>query len=228
MPSRPSSPVLGNLSFRVVLLASLALGLASVAGCQSRRTQQLPNRVLDRPLDAALACVRLIDGVPTPQSLDQCSDAVAESVCGDIRLIGFVANSERNDIAMFSRCEGAVIDMDVAAPGSQLISAGEVPSSMTVTTGVQAGCFAVSANLGSCDLSVLDVGGIAAYAFDEPPDEEPGAFVSTVIPRRADRTSCSFPRVAPSTATPRAAPIGRTTSATPSAGTERPSWWPRR
>ena len=108
------------MSFGAVVLAALALA----AGCQNRRTQQLPNRVLDRPLDAALACVRLIDGVPTPQSLDQCSDAVAESVCGDIRLIGFVANSERNDIAMFSRCEGAVIDMDVAAPGPQLISAG--------------------------------------------------------------------------------------------------------
>lgn len=173
------------MSFRVALLAALALS----AGCQNRRTQVLPNRVLDRPLDAALACVRMIDGVPTPQSLDQCSDAVADSVCGDIRLLGFVANSERNDIAMFSRCAGAVIDMNVAAPGPQLISAGEVPSSMTVTTGTQAGCFAVAANLGSCDLSVLDVGGLAAYAWeDQVPDEEPGAYVSTVVPRRADRT----------------------------------------
>lgn len=165
-----------------------ALVMSVAGGCGNRQNQVIPNRVLDRPLDVALACVREVDGVLTPQSLEQCSDAVAETVCGELRLLGFVANSERNDIAMFSRCAGAVIDMDVSAPGPQLISAGEVPSSMTVTTGVQAGCFTIAANLGSCDLSVLDVGGLAAYAFDEPPDEDPAAYVSNVVPRRADGT----------------------------------------
>lgn len=185
------APVLGTLERRPIALpAALLLGLlAALAGCQNRRTAVIPNRVLDRPLDVVLACVRRDeDGRLIPQSLDQCSDAVAESVCGDLRLLGFVANSERNDIAMFSRCSGAVIDMNIGAPGPQLISAGEVPSSMTITTGAQAGCFAISANLGSCDLSVLDVGGLASYAFEEPPEDDPAGYVTTVVPRRADGT----------------------------------------
>ncbi|MCY1058140.1 hypothetical protein [Nannocystis sp. SCPEA4] len=168
--------------------AALVVLVAAAAGCGNRQNQVIPNRVLDRPLDVALACVRHENGTYTPQSLEQCSDAVAESVCGDLRLVGFVANSERNDIAMFSRCAGSVIDMNISAPGPQLISGGEVPSSMTATTGLQAGCFAISGNLGSCDLSVLDVGGLAAYAFEEPPEDDPAAYVSTVVPRRADGT----------------------------------------
>lgn len=169
-------------------LAALVVLVAAAAGCGNRQNAVIPNRVLDRPLDVALACVRNDNGTLVPQSLDQCSDAVAESNCGDLRLLGFVANSERNDIAMFSRCAGSVIDMNIGAPGPQLISAGEVPSSMTATTGLQAGCFSIAGNLGSCDLSVLDVTGLAAYAFEEPPDEDPGAYVSTVVPRRADGT----------------------------------------
>jgi hypothetical protein len=170
-------------------LGALAVLVAAPAGCGNRQNQAVPNRVLDRPLDVVLACVREeADGEYVPTSLEQCAQAVSDSVCGDVRLIGFVANSERNDIAMFSRCSGAVIDMNISAPGPQLISAGEVPSTMTVTTGVQAGCFAISGNLGSCDLSVLDVSGLAAYAFDDPPQDDPAAYVSTVVPRRADGT----------------------------------------
>lgn len=197
MTRRTSSlPVLGDISSPGRARSLQALhGLAgalvfalALTGCQNRQSQVTPNRVLDRPLDVGLACVRRMGDEFVPQSLDQCSDAVAESVCGDLRLLGFVANSERNDVAMFSRCAGAVIDMNIGAPGPQLISAGEVPSSMTVTTGIQAGCFAVSANLGSCDLSVLDVTGLSAYAFEEPPEEDPAAYVATVVPRRADGT----------------------------------------
>lgn len=170
-------------------IATLVVLAAGGTSCGNRQNQVIPNRVLDRPLDVALACVRReANGDLTPQSLELCSDAVSESVCGDLRLVGFVANSERNDIAMFSRCAGSVIDMNIGAPGPQLISAGEVPSSMTVTTGLQAGCFAVSGNLGSCDLSVLDVSGLASYAFEEPPEDDPAAYVSTVVPRRADGT----------------------------------------
>lgn len=186
--TRPSTSgtrgALGRLTLGALALAALSSG----ASCRNRTSVVVPNRVLDRPLDAVLACVKLEDGVYLPQSLEQCSDAEAEAVCGDLRLIGFVANSERNDVAMFSRCAGAVIDMDVGAPGPQLINAGSVPSSMTITTGPQTGCFAVSANLGSCDLSVLNVTGLSAYAFDEPPEDEPAQYVANVVPRRADGT----------------------------------------
>ncbi|HEY8374981.1 MAG TPA: hypothetical protein VIK91_00775, partial [Nannocystis sp.] len=189
----PSMPVPGDIftpgrRARRRGLELSAAALVALAGCQNRQNQVIPNRVLDRPLDVALTCVRRDGDEFRPVSLDQCGGAVADSVCGDVRLIGFVANSERNDIAMFDRCAGAVIDMNIGAPGPQLISAGEVPSSMTVTTGTQASCFAIAANLGSCDLSVLDVGGLAAYAWEEPPEEDPAAYVANVVPTRADGT----------------------------------------
>lgn len=190
MPRPVHASVLGTLNLRAVALPAVALALLAGAGCNNRQSQVIPNRVLDRPLDVVLACVRRDPdtGELRPQSVDQCSDAVAESVCGDLRLLGFVANSERNNIALFSRCSGAVIDMNVGAPGPQLITAGEVPSSLTITGGAQAGCFAISANLGSCDLSVLDVGGLASYAFEEPPEDDPAAYIANVVPRRADGT----------------------------------------
>jgi hypothetical protein len=87
---------------------------------------------------------------------------------------------------MFSRCANAVIDMDAAAPGAQLIDAGKVPSSMTITTGEITGCFAVSANLGSCDLSLFDVPGLSAYAFDDVPVRDPSELVTTLTPTRGD------------------------------------------
>jgi len=171
----------------VAVCAGLVLSLAA-GGCSRRQSSTIPNRVLDRPLDVVLACVRDEGDALRPVSLEQCSADNSESVCSDVRLLGFVSNSERNDIGLFSRCAGAVIDMDATAPGPQLISAGEVPSSMTITTGAHAGCFAVSANVGSCDLSVLDVTGLASYAFEEPPEDEPSAYVSQIVPRRADGT----------------------------------------
>jgi hypothetical protein len=164
----------------------LTLGLTVLAGlgCNNRQSVIVPNRVLDRPTDVVLACVVRDSetGVLTPTSIEVCSDAT----CDDTRLVGFVANSERDNVALFSKCSNAVIDMDAASPGAQLIPAGKVPSSMTLTRGIPDACYAISANLGSCDLSLFDVTGLAAYAFDEIPVEDPSTLVNTITPTRGD------------------------------------------
>lgn len=168
--------------------SGLVLGLTALSlfgvGCNNRQSVIVPNRVLDRPTDMVLACVvRDSDtGVLSPTSIEVCQEAT----CDDIRLVGFVANSERDDVALFSKCSNAVIDMDAATPGAQLIPAGKVPSSMTLTRGSPDACYAVSANLGSCDLSLFDVTGLAAYAFDDVPVEDPSTLVNTITPTRAD------------------------------------------
>jgi hypothetical protein len=164
-----------------------------VAGCNNRQSIIVPNRVLDRPTEVALACVTRDpdSGVITTNSLEACQTSSSGSTtgsCGDTRLLGFIANSEKDDVAMFSTCANAVIDMDVATPGAQLIPAGKVPTSMVVTTGSPDACFAVSGNLGSCDLSVFDVAGFAAYAWDEAPEDDPSALVQTIVPTRGDGT----------------------------------------
>jgi hypothetical protein len=159
--------------------------LLAAAGCNNRQSIIVPNRVLDRPTDMVLACVIKSGDTYATTSLDQCAGALG---CDDKRLIGFVANSERNDIAMFSKCSGSIVDMDIGTPGAQLIPAGQVPTYMTLTRGNPDACYAVSANLGSCDLSLLDVPGLAAYAYDEAPADDPGSLVTTLIPKRGDGT----------------------------------------
>jgi hypothetical protein len=167
-----------------LVFASLAFIGVAVTACNNRQSVIVPNRVLDRPTDMVLACMRQDPdtGVITPTSLDLCIQAT----CDDLRLVGFIANSERDSVAMFSKCANSVLDMDAAAPGAQLISAGQVPSSMTISTGEITGCFAISANLGSCDLSLLDAPGLAAYAFDDVPVRDPSELVSAITPTRGD------------------------------------------
>lgn len=164
-----------------------------VAGCNNRQSVIVPNRVLDRPTEVALACVTRDpdSGIITTNSLEACQTSTTGSTtgsCGDTRLLGFIANSEKDDVAMFSTCANAVIDMDVATPGAQLIPSGKVPTSMVVTTGSPDACFAVSGNLGSCDLSVFDIPGFAAYAWDEAPEDDPSSLVQTIVPTRGDGT----------------------------------------
>ena len=115
-----------------LVFASLAFIGVAVTACNNRQSVIVPNRVLDRPTDMVLACMRQDPdtGVITPTSVDLCIQAT----CDDLRLVGFIANSERDSVAMFSKCANSVLDMDAAAPGAQLISAGQVPSSMTIST----------------------------------------------------------------------------------------------
>lgn len=163
----------------------LLCGLAAL-GCNNRQSIIVPNRVLDRPTEMGLACVTRDESseVITTTSLEACRSAT----CGETRLIGFIANSERDDVAMFSTCANSVIDMDESTPGAQLIPAGKVPTTMAITTGSPDACFAVSGNLGSCDLSVFDVTGFAAYAFEDSPVEDPSSLVQTIVPIRGDGT----------------------------------------
>ncbi len=182
-------------------LCTLALSLAA---CGADDRVVVPNRVLDRPLDAVLACVRDTGTQMEVLSLNQCDGAINGRRC-DIadsptpQLIGFVANSERNELAMFRRCDfdAGLVDMDSEAPGYQFLPAGRLPSRLTITDD---SCRVVSANAGSCDMTLLDVAGLAEYAVnttltsdgDEstpppPPDlPPPSTLSSTLIPRRGN------------------------------------------
>ena len=170
-----------------LLWTGLALApCLSAGGCNNRQSIIVPNRVLDRPTEMAMVCVTRdpVSEAFTTGSLEACQLAT----CGDTRLLGFIANSEKDDVAMFSTCANSVIDMDVATPGAQLIPSGRVPTNIVMSAGNPDGCFAISGNLGSCDLSLFDVTGFAAYAWDEAPAEDPSALVQSVVPTRGDGT----------------------------------------
>lgn len=184
-----------------MLAPVLVPALAALACGQDNRIL-VPNRVLDRPLDVVLACVRDSGSQVEVLSLNQCAGSnpgrceITDSPTP--QLIGFVANSERNELAMFRRCdrEAALVDMDPEAPGYSLLPAGVLPSSLTITSD---SCRVISANAGSCDFTTLDVPGLGAYAINtkltgsasepapEPPDlPPPSSLVSTLVPRRSD------------------------------------------
>lgn len=178
----------------LAVFVAVGLPLLAAFGCNNQQSIIVPNRVLDRPLDAVLACVQDNGARMEVLSLNQC-DGSNPGRC-DIegsptpQLIGFVSNSERNEVAMFRRCDrqSAVVDLDPAAPGYNLIPAGTLPSAMTITTD---SCQAVAANVGSCDFTLLDVPGLATYAINTEVDGDddrptPSTLVSTLIPRTSD------------------------------------------
>ena len=93
MSSVPPKPFVLRHAALAAAFASLATvaSFASLA-CNNRQSIVVPNRVLDRPTDMVMACLRrdTTTDIISPTSLDQCINAT----CGDLRLVGFIANSE--------------------------------------------------------------------------------------------------------------------------------------
>jgi len=166
-------------------LAGLVL-LGSIS-CRNNNTVVVPNRVLDRPLDVTLACVRSEGGSVEVLSLNVC-DGAGVGDCeepGEAQLIGFVANSDKNEIAMFRRCDqNGVVDLDPEAPGYNLVPVGARPSRIVQTPD----CRVVTANWGSCDFSAVVGPELAAYALGLTPTAAPSALVSTIRPLLSDGT----------------------------------------
>ena len=68
-------------------------------------------------------------------------------------------------------------------PATNFVPVGQLPSQIEATN---LGCKVVTANAGSCDLSVVDGRNLAAYAVELTPAVAPSALVSTLIPRHSD------------------------------------------
>jgi hypothetical protein len=168
-----------------------------LAGCRDQPTEDIPNRVLDRPTDVALICAEVVcedldqDGVEEddecetqPLALSACALETGSCTSDNPHLVGFVANSERNEIAMFTKCSNRLVDMNVEVPGYNFIPAGILPTDLDASAD---GCKVVSANVGSCDITVLDAIELARVGLGrEAKVDEPSELVSTLIPQRYD------------------------------------------
>jgi hypothetical protein len=196
-----------NTSFHAFFGLGVGLLLALPLGCKQQDQADIPNRVLDRPTDVALVCaVRECTSasdtgtetgeasetcVTVPLPLNLCETEASSCSSDNPHLIGFVANSERNEIAMFTKCSNRLVDMDVESPGYDFIPAGQLPTDLDASAD---GCRVVSANVGSCDLSVLDAPGLAGFGLGDNEDlgesevDEPSSLVSNVVPRTYDET----------------------------------------
>lgn len=172
---------------RVPHLRGLAALLLLAGACRNNNTVLVPNRVLDRPLDVSLACVKQVDGQVELLALNQCNGAgVGDCDEEDTpQLVGFVANSEKNEVGMFRRCDvNGMVDLDPEAPGYNLVPVGTLPSRIVQTTD----CRVVTANVGSCDFSAIDGPELASYALGLSPSKAPSALISRVVPLLSDGT----------------------------------------
>ncbi|NVB41928.1 hypothetical protein G6O69_29125 [Pseudenhygromyxa sp. WMMC2535] len=178
-----------TLTLTPALLAAFTL-----AACSEDETEDTPNRVLDRPTDVVLICADRVcetdeDDVETceavMQPLEVCDQETGSCTSDNPHLIGFVANSERNEVAMFTTCGNRLVDMSAEVPGYNFIPAGILPTELTASSN---GCRVYSANVGSCDLSLLDGEGLSYYALqiDNPAIEQPSTLVSQLLPQRFD------------------------------------------
>jgi hypothetical protein len=184
----------GNSRAPKTVLAWLLLGFA---GCRDAPEQDIPNRVLDRPTDVALICAEVVcvdadeDGVDDedecdtqPLPLSACERDTGTCSSDNPHLVGFVANSERNEIAMFTKCGNRLVDMNVDVPGYNFIPAGVLPTDLDAT---RDGCKVMSANVGSCDITVLDAVELARVGLGRRSNvDEPSELVSRLIPQRYD------------------------------------------
>jgi hypothetical protein len=94
-----------------------------------------------------------IDGVtPTPEWFA----FILQSAAGTVALATWAPKSAQDMLAGVSDASGEfrVLDADPLTPGKNAISIGEDPVAIATD---QAGCFEVTANAGSCDLSELDI-----------------------------------------------------------------------
>jgi hypothetical protein len=189
-------------------IAALALGLASTSGCRDPEVEDVPNRVLDRPSDLALTCVQVVctdegEGCHVEaRSMNQCANERNDCTDynaggadgsgasdGSFHLVGFIANSERNEIAMFTKCSGSLVDMDQEAPGYNFIAVGALPTDITST---EDSCRVISSDRGSCTMSVLETEPLAGYGLELPSEGAGSSFVAEVEPKRYDSASASW------------------------------------
>ena len=184
-----------TLRTRVLGCASLLLAGLALTACQDQPQPDIPNRVLDRPTDVALICTEVQcldedgDGIEeddecetVPLPLDVCDREIGSCSSDAPHLIGFVANSERNEIAMFTKCGNRLVDMSPEVPGYNFIPSGILPTDLDASAD---GCRVVSANVGSCDLSVLEATTLAGIGLGGTASvDEPSELVSILMPRR--------------------------------------------
>ncbi len=164
-------------------LTSLMVAGLALAGCPEDQVLT-STRNLSRPGPLALVCsARTGDaGAPTGLTASHCtSDAGIKKGSVKGTLFGFVANTARGEVAVFRPASQSerLVDLDPGSPGYGFIPVGSFPVDLKST---RDGCRVVTANSGSCDLSVIDVPMVMLVAAGEL-ETPTGAVVSTVIPQ---------------------------------------------
>jgi hypothetical protein len=169
---------------RLSLLASLVAGV-SAAACSSP-PPPISTHNLERPSDLTFGCMGLFDlrtdqdktnGVApiwqvSGRPMAECHKPGFFDVSPpDImhRTFGYVANSARGDLSVIDMDASKLVDLDLTNPGTNVAPLGVLPEQIAASDD---GCQLVSANRGSCDLTLVD----------------PGALLTATLAREASAT----------------------------------------
>ena len=146
--------------------------VASASGCSTPPPPASAHN-LERPSDIAFACVGLFgapsddagagDGLTKPQvsgrPMAECHVPHQFDLPPTFRrrTFGFVANTARHELSLVDMDNSKLIDLDPTNPGTNVAPLGVLPEQIAASDD---GCRIVSANRGSCDLTLVDVGAL--------------------------------------------------------------------
>ena len=160
---------------RILVAASL---LIAIAACNTA-TINTPTRTFDRPSDVSLSCVlfdpsknnRVWNVLP----IESCSQEIINDASQLNSLSPFhkqdptdttntlyyypelraaVVNSARGELALVDLQRNFIVDLEPAVPGFGFLPVGALPEHVRST---HDGCLAVTANVDSCDLAMVDI-----------------------------------------------------------------------
>jgi hypothetical protein len=166
----------GRAKMRALVSLAAAAVVTVLWGC-NQATINTPTRVFDRPSDVALACRQLTtdpahppafiyDPHPisdcTPESISQLTpkDSTGNPLFTDTGffegpvLAALVAQSARGELALVDVSQEHIVDLQAPVPGYGFIPVGKLPEHVRVSDD---GCRAVTANVASCDVTIIDL-----------------------------------------------------------------------
>ncbi len=157
---------------KLALRLSIVFGAALACAACSTTPPPVSAHNLERPSDLAFACVGLFtppDGgaitdagapvvnVVSGRPMYECNNPGSFDPPFDItrRTFGFVANSARGELSVIDLNNSKLVDLDLVNPETNVAPLGVLPEQLSASSD---GCRIVSANRGSCDLTMVDIG----------------------------------------------------------------------
>jgi hypothetical protein len=140
-------------------LALPALAGALVAGACSSTPAPLPLHDFDRPTDMVFTCMGVFNGVVSGRPMSVChpigsyDPTVDPNAPNAHRSFGFVTNSASGQLTVIDADAWKLVDLDPAVAGFNEVPLGIFPEQLAASDD---GCRLVTANRGSCDLTLID------------------------------------------------------------------------
>lgn len=190
-------------SLRLVSVAALALALAAAgAGCTNTPTV-VPSRDFNRPTDMVFACVGAFatgDAAAgtfaySGRPMDHCHPfgMPDPAVDDEHHTYVFVPNTDSGELTIVDADTWKLVDLDPSVSGYSRVPLGVFPEQIAVSDD---GCRVVTANRGSCDLSLVDPAAlmapvVAPTATNLP---VPSSALTTIVPTTASGRLLAAPQ----------------------------------